>query len=262
MLQKLKTAGLIGPTIATMAGVALLMSLGQWQWSRKAWKEGLIAAQTARAKAEPVPLPDLVSVGIESSQKGRDYDLTYRRVTLTGALVHQAERHVYAPLNSGPGWQVMTPMLVDGSPLAGGRTIWIFVDRGFVPDHLKDATTRALGLPSGDVTVTGRLMPAGTKGSFTPENDPVRNRWFWRDLGTMWAPAKMQHGGAVHWSGYYVEAAATSAIPGGWPKPGMSDAIFNNLSNRHLEYALTWWALAATLVGMYFAFARSKWPTS
>ena len=59
---------------------------------------------------------------------------------------------------------------------------------------------------------------------------------------------------------FYVEADANATNPGGWPKPGASDAIFNNLSNRHLEYALTWWALAATLVGVYGAFARSKWP--
>jgi surfeit locus 1 family protein len=31
-----------------------------------------------------------------------------------------------------------------------------------------------------------------------------------------------------------------------------------NLSNRHLEYALTWYGLALTLAGVYFAFAASR----
>jgi surfeit locus 1 family protein len=30
------------------------------------------------------------------------------------------------------------------------------------------------------------------------------------------------------------------------------------LPNRHLEYALTWYGLAATLVGVYLAFAISR----
>jgi surfeit locus 1 family protein len=56
MLLKLKTAGLIWPTLATLAGVALLLSLGDWQWQRKAWKEGLITERAERAKSAPVPL--------------------------------------------------------------------------------------------------------------------------------------------------------------------------------------------------------------
>jgi surfeit locus 1 family protein len=259
MLQKLRAAGLIWPTLAMLAGVALLLSLGNWQWQRKAWKEGLIADQAARTKEGPRPLAEIVRPGVENSRQGQSYELQYRRVTITGTFEHQSERHLYAPLNAGPGWQVMTPMMAD-SPLDAGRKIWILIDRGFVPDHLKQPTTREPGQPSGEVTVTGRFMPAGIKGRFTPDNDIARNRWFWRDLHAMWGAAN--HG----WSGYYIEADATAANPGGptpeWPKPGMGDAIFNNLSNRHLEYALTWWALAATLMGVYGFFARSKWPKS
>jgi surfeit locus 1 family protein len=35
-----------------------------------------------------------------------------------------------------------------------------------------------------------------------------------------------------------------------------------NLPNRHLEYALTWYGLAATLAGVYLAFAINRLRTT
>jgi surfeit locus 1 family protein len=247
MLQKLRAAGLTGPTLAMLAGVALLMNLGQWQWSRKGWKEGLIAAQTARAKAEPMPLAEaLVEASQATSLAGEFANLNYRRVRLTGTFDHTGEKHLYTPLNSGPGWQIMTPMLVPGHPALKTQQLLVYVDRGYVPDAQKQPQTR-------------RIRTVGEKGGFTPDNDAMGNKWFWRDIKAMWG-AKLDAGQPIRLSPYYVEADSTATNPGGWPKPGMSDAIFNSLSNRHFEYALTWWALAATLVGMYLAFARSRWP--
>jgi surfeit locus 1 family protein len=244
MLQKLKAAGLLWPTLATLAGVALLLSLGSWQWQRKAWKEGLIAERAERAKAAPVPLWDVLSAGKPVSE--------FQRVTISGTFDHNEERHLYAPLNSGPGWQVMTPLHIAAGSTSGA--VFLMVDRGFVPDKLKAVETRSDGLPTGTVTVSGRIRLGGTKATFTPDNDPSRNQWFWRDL-----PAMMR-GFDLAKLPFYVEADSTATNPGGWPKPGAGDAIFNNLSNRHLEYALTWWALAVTLLGVYGFFARSKWP--
>jgi surfeit locus 1 family protein len=255
MLQKLRTAGLIWPSLATLAAAALLLSLGQWQWSRKAWKEELIAAQTARAKAEPVPLVELLAAANLKPEQ-----LNYRRVVLSGTFDHSRERHVYTPLSRGPGWQVMTPVQTTAATLP--FAISVFVDRGFVPDDRKDPATRADGQPLGEVTITGRIRVPGPKGQFTPDNEAAANRWFWRDIANMWQPAAMQASAVKRQTDFYVEAAASASRPGAntpeWPKPGMSDAIFNNLSNRHLEYALTWWALAATLLGVYAAFTWQR----
>jgi surfeit locus 1 family protein len=246
MLLKLKTAGLIWPTLATLAGVALLLSLGDWQWQRKAWKEGLITERAERAKSAPVPLTEALAV---AKAKGLGIP-EFQRVSLTGTFNHGAERHLYAPLNAGPGWQIMTPMQV---PAAQGS---VLVDRGFIPDAFRATALRAAGLPSGTITITGRIRLGGTKATFTPDNEPTKNTWYWRDLPAMSDAAS----GGLAAATFYVEADTTATNPGGWPKPGISDAVFNNLSNRHLEYALTWWALAATLLGVYGFFARSKWP--
>ena len=50
-----------------------------------------------------------------------------------------------------------------------------------------------------------------------------------------------------------VEADATPN-PGGWPKGGQTVV---NLRNEHLQYAITWLALAEALLIVYFAYHRS-----
>jgi surfeit locus 1 family protein len=236
MLTRLKTAGLVWPTVAMLAGVALLLSLGQWQWQRKTWKAALIADRAARASAPAVPLAALLAAGPVPE---------YQRVTVAGTFVHAGERHLYTPLNAGPGWEVMTPLRV---PSAG---VAVLVDRGFVPDHLRDAGSRSAAQPTGEVTVAGRIRFGGTMATFTPANEPARNIWYWRDL-------KAMADGSGATAAFYIEADASVTNPGGWPRPGLADPIFNNLSNRHLEYALTWWALAATMIGVYLALVLSR----
>ena len=48
-LQRLRKARLLLPTMAALAGLAVLIGLGTWQMERKRWKEGLIAQIAARA---------------------------------------------------------------------------------------------------------------------------------------------------------------------------------------------------------------------
>jgi surfeit locus 1 family protein len=40
------------------------------------------------------------------------------------------------------------------------------------------------------------------------------------------------------------------------PVPGK---VIVNLPNNHLQYALTWFGLAAVLVGVFAAFVRAQW---
>jgi surfeit locus 1 family protein len=51
-----------------------------------------------------------------------------------------------------------------------------------------------------------------------------------------------------------IEADATPN-PGGWPEGGKTVVDF---PNNHLQYAITWFGLAAGLIGVYFAYHVSK----
>jgi surfeit locus 1 family protein len=75
---------------------------------------------------------------------------------------------------------------------------------------------------------------------FVPDNDVTRNVWYWRDLDAMAAAALGPEAARAHQ--FMVDAEAMPAPPGGWPKGG---ATRLEQPNRHLEYALTWYGLAA-----------------
>src|SRR5262245_32322058 len=60
MLRRLRQAGLVWPTLATLVGLAVLIGLGTWQMERKRWKEDLLAKIAERALAEPNSLISLL----------------------------------------------------------------------------------------------------------------------------------------------------------------------------------------------------------
>jgi surfeit locus 1 family protein len=240
MLQRLRRAGLIWPTALSVAGLAVLIGLGTWQLQRKQWKDQLIARIAARIAASPVPLSQAQQTWLAGG------DIEYLHVTARGRLHHDKERYLYAPAKSGLGWHVYTPL-----EWAPSQVVWI--NRGFVPDERKHPASRREGQLPGEVEVTGLVrVPHGT-GLFTPANDVAHNLWYWPDAAAMHASAFADT--AMRGLAFTVDADARPEPPGGLPRGGVTRL---DLPNRHLEYALTWYGLALTLIGVYAAFAASR----
>jgi surfeit locus 1 family protein len=259
MLARFRAARLIWPTLASLAGLAVLVSLGNWQTSRKAWKEELIARLAAGAAAAPVPL----AVALEEAA-GDLPSIGFRRVTITGTLEHGRELHVWAGDARGPAWSILTPLRL-AQPIGTGRRFPIervLVIRGSVSEPRKSAATRAAGQAAGEVTITGRIRLDEGRNWAAGAPDLARNEWYSRDLAAMRAHllASEAAGSASveDQSGRIapVLVEAEAAFGGeGAPQPQLSAL---QLPNRHLEYALTWYGLALTLIGVYIAFARSR----
>ena len=233
--------GLAWFTLFTLAVLALLVGLGVWQLKRLAWKEGLIAAIETRAKGAPITLQEAIAV----AREGRDP--SYYRVRVEGSFDHAKERHLYALSNDGePGWHVITPLnSVEGD--------LVLIDRGFVPDSLRDPSSRAAGQLEGDVEVTGLVRLPETPGPFTPDNDPDTNRWFWRDLSGM--TYSMFPTATMDPAPFFLEAEK-SDVPGGWPEGGQTRL---ELPNNHLQYAITWFLLAGAVVVIYLVYVRGAY---
>jgi surfeit locus 1 family protein len=125
----------------------------------------------------------------------------------------------------------------------------VVINRGFVPIELRDPATRAAGQVAGEVTVTGLVRAPERRGWFVPENEPAQNRWFLRDPAAIAAAH-----GLARVAPFYVDADGTEN-PGGWPRGGQTRLA---LPNNHLQYALTWFGLALTLVGVFAAWSLRR----
>ena len=235
--------GLLWPTVLSGLALLVLLGLGTWQMERRAWKEALLARIAERTKADPIIL-DAAATLFKSGE-----DLEYAPVRARGRFLNDRTMFYYAPGPTGPGWHAYTPLETPSGAV-------LIVNRGFVPEAGKEAWRKALSERSGEFEAVGLLRRPATKSWFSPANDPARNFWYWRDLDGMAAQAVKPASRPVF--PFFIESLAgnnpetgTSVLPQG----GVTRL---ELPNRHLEYALTWYGLAATLIGVYLAFARGR----
>lgn len=214
----------------------VLTGLGTWQVERLHWKEALLATIAERMAAPPMSLAE-VEQKLRTAEIGL-HDLDYFAVTATGLFRHESERHFFATWKGETGFYVYTPL-----QLADGR--FVFVNRGFVPYELKDPAKRLQGqIAARPVTVTGfsRSVLAEKPSVMVPDNDPAKNIFYWKDIRAMTASAGLPADAVV--LPFFIDAN-DAPNPGGLPIGGVTMV---DLPNNHLQYALTWYGLAAALV--------------
>lgn len=223
---------------AVLAALTVLIALGTWQMQRRDLKLGLIERIQSRAHGEPI------SLSLAKDLWVRERDVEYYRVVLVGRFRHDEERYLYTVEQGQPGWRVVTPLVTGGDI--------VLVDRGFVPEALKDPASRKPGQTAGTVELIGLARAPVAPGLFTPAGDPARRQWFVRDVEGMAASLPPEERRLV--APFIVEAEA-EPIPGGWPRGGVTRLT---LTNRHLEYALTWYVLAGTLLVIAIVMTRGR----
>lgn len=225
-----------GLAAATAIGLAILCSLGAWQLKRLAWKNDLIARTEARLAAAPISFDEALA----RAAAGETMD--YQPVFLEGTYAHDLEAGVFGTYDGAPGVYVFTPLRVgDGAPA------YVYVNRGFFPQRLREAAARADGSPAGNLRVEGLFRSAerkrGLEQWLAPKDQPQDNLYFVRDpriLAAAWRIAVPP---------YYVDSFGREQAAA-WPKGGVTRITF---PNRHFEYALTWFGLAAALLGVFIA---------
>lgn len=219
-------------TLAAVAVLGLLLTLGVWQSQRLRWKAGLIAKAEAAAQMPPVPLAEALAAA----------NPEFRRVVLT-----------CRGLGSAPFVELQT--IEDGD--AGVRLISacpiedqgvVLVDRGFVPAETTErpAVDAADSMP---VVVAGVLRRAPAPGAMTP---PPSGRLFYgRDMAAMAKALNVEE--AVSPFTVYATTSTNPDRPA--LRPVAPPAAF---SNNHLGYALTWFGLAAVLIVFYVVLLRRR----
>lgn len=204
----------LAPIALCIAGLALLLSLGTWQVRRLEWKQGILAEIEARIAAEPVALPAALD---------RERD-RYLPVMVAGTFTGERLRVLTSLPGVGPG-----ALLVEAFETEGRR---ILVDQGYRPDTAGPATT---GVEPGQVS--GNVHWPDEVRSGTPE--PDGDLWFARDVDAMAAALNTE-------PVMVIARDVTRPTRLATPQPVDTRAI----PNDHLQYAITWFGLAAVWLGM------------
>ncbi len=206
--------------------LALTLGLGVWQVHRLHWKQAILARIAQADRSPPVPLGDAAVTQFE-------------RVRATGTLrpdLAVSYATDVRDLRSGPTFGVflLEPMIrPDAAPL--------LVDLGWVP---ADPHGRASLTVSGTRTIDGYVRTAEPPSLFTPAPTlPIRQ---------FYALDPPAIGRAIGLPGLvpFTLVAVGPDRPDAFPEPAET---LPRPPNNHLQYALTWFSLAAVvLIGTSF----------
>jgi surfeit locus 1 family protein len=211
----------IGLTIATLIAFAILCALGVWQVKRLAWKEDLLARIEVLKTAPAQPLAAVMARA--------EKDVAWTRVAVDCAT----DKPETLPLVYGvrDGDIVWRATAICRTPAAGYGAI--LLDLGVVK------------------ALTGQSAPA-----------PVTLAAPAHAVGVLMAPKQLGGDRAATVARFAADKpapyilmveSATPVPPGVTPAPLPAE-----ISNRHLEYALTWFGLAVTLLFIYAAMLWRK----
>jgi surfeit locus 1 family protein len=213
------------PTLGAAVVVALTLSLGSWQTGRAEEKTARQALLEARVREAALQLTGPVA----SAEP-----LLYRRVRAAGEWLPAGQIFIDNQILGGrAGFHVITPLRLEGTKNA------VLVNRGWIARSAEYPRAPQVAVPAGQVEVAGtatlpprrflELAPATIAGNV------------WQNLSIERYAA--QTGTPV----LPVMVLADVAAPGLVAVRDKPDAGIA----RHREYALTWFALAATALGLW-----------
>ena len=212
---------LLAPGLAALLGLAILLGLGVWQIQRLHWKHAILDAISA-AEAEPaVPLGATPPAYAKVYATGR---LRYDRAALYGAEGRDRQ-----------GQPVMGAQLLVPLDLTDGRTILCLLGWVAALPPRQDA-------PEG--RVEGYVRPGDKPGLFSAPDDAPGRRFYTLDPAAIAAALRLDH---------VAPEILVAVGPPGDPDPARS---LPRPPDNHLNYALTWFGLALSLIAVFIVFAR------
>jgi cytochrome oxidase assembly protein ShyY1 len=237
----------IGFGLFTLAMIAVLVGLGLWQLQRRTEKHALVAALTERLAAEPLLLPPAPEWSKLTPERDEFRRVRFKATFGAGpdAMVYSAGSAVRDDI-SGPGtWAFMPARLSSGEVVA--------VNAGFVENTMQDRAQedRAVARLATGVAIdlTGYIRFPEHAGWLTPAANVAKRLWFSRDH------QDMAH--ALGWGNvapFYIDLEQPSP-PNGIPKPGPLQV---HLKDDHLQYAITWFALAGAVAIAFLVWWRGR----
>jgi len=204
------------PSILGLFGLIILLALGIWQVQRLAWKNALIEKISISVSRSPITIvPDKIDSGSQ-----------YLAVRANGEFLTE-ELHVLHSLKPyGPGFKIIKPFKLKSNEI-------ILVDLGFVEEKNKSQERIII-----NSTITGNIFFPNETDFFTPEPNFDRNIWFSRNLKAI--------------ANYLETIPILLVLSTSVDEAVIATPLKSNLTNNHLQYAITWFSMAVTWVFMTF----------
>ena len=218
---RIRRPKLLVPVLATLVMLAILIGLGVWQLQRREWKLGILAQIDRGEASAPIPLPA--------------NPRQFTKVVAEGRLRTDVHALYGDDVRDGPAGPVMGAQLIE--PLERPGQDSVLVDRGWVPDG-------QLGAPGGD-QVVGYIRTPDKPGAFSATDDLARQHFYTLD------PAKI--GAALGLPRVAPFTLVAMGPPDALPQPATA---LPRPPNDHLNYALTWFGLALSLLVVFGAYCR------
>ena len=224
--EKPRTGFPYGLTIVTLIALGILIGLGNWQLNRRAWKQALLAEIAALQNAPSRPINAVLLPGSR---------IDFARVTVAcPGLATAPFLSLYAVVDGQAGVRLISACNLTASAYGS-----VLVDRGFISDS--QTVRPPVTADQKVLLITGILRQPDKANFVTPP--PQSGQWYARDIPGMAKALSAANPAPVF---LFAETATNPDMAALRPI-----AVPPEISNRHMEYALTWFGLAAALASVY-----------
>lgn len=249
-------------TVLALLAFAGLYSLGQWQWNRMGESRRKIERYQTQHNERPVltQLPPLMQ-GDEA--EWRLTDLHFRRAKFVGKTDVANLALLTARYKLGQrGYGIVAPFEIDGKAPGNTDQPKVLVHFGWVPEHQLDVFLKDW-LANPPTQLQGRLRAAWGIGDTDVPVQQTDSASAGRKLATWMVPNPRAFAKQIKGLDPMLlfeageEASGKPVDMKKLPLDGYEYPV-HPLPAKHLEYALTWWGLAASLVGVWVALSWQK----
>ncbi|HJD67096.1 MAG TPA: SURF1 family protein [Rickettsia endosymbiont of Bembidion lapponicum] len=210
----------------------ILISLGFWQLNRLKEKKLFLASMQENLTSPAIDLAEIHD------------NLPYHKVKITGHFLPNKDIYLYGRRSMSSekdGYYLVTPFKTNDNKV-------ILVARGWFSNRNKNIITQATNDQPHELI--GVTMPSEKTRSYLPANDVRNNVWLTLDL----QEASKVLG--LNLENFYLIEESTDISNLDILLP-LSINHLAAIRNDHLEYAFTWFGLAASLVVIYRIYRRS-----
>ena len=203
-----------------------LVYLGSWQLHRLEWKTELLNSIKDGQTEDYIEYPFDI----------KNNDFSYKKSSISGKIDQSKELHFFNINSYGQsGYNIIVPLLTKG------RTVYIDLGwTNFTDINSKEFMFRSL---NGELDFKGILIYSKKRRLFSPKPDTIKNSWYLMNIKEMDQFTKLnseKYIFRVVEQEYYLDL--------------LNEFTAINIPNNHLQYAITWFALAISIAAMYIIY--------